>query len=158
MTLTGDPGDSISGGQNYSFSAGAGDHFSWYLYEGAINAYVDGVMGDSFGVTLAGPGGKRLRPRTYEGAVGYYSSVDPAGPAMDVSGNARRCSSLTGSFTVHEIKIGNDKNFTNAVLYLHATFEQHCDGAGPALRGEVELGKPRPGTTQGAETEAQGEV
>src|SRR5262249_55614763 len=44
------------------------------------------------------------------------------------------CTTVTGSFTVTEVKF----DFTGTdLLAFAATFEQHCDGAGAALIGEI---------------------
>jgi len=49
-----------------------------------------------------------------------------------VFGDGRGCNTLTGSFTVVEVVYGN-----GSVTSFDALFEQHCEGATPALRGEI---------------------
>jgi hypothetical protein len=145
LQMAGDPGDWVTDGQSYSYNADQGDLIDWYLYEEAVNVFVNGAAGDWWSVTLKAPGAKRLRDgRTYAGAV-RYPTQDGTTPGLNVDGNGRGCGSLTGSFTVHDVRYGSDANFSNTLLYLHASFEQHCDGAKPALRGEIAFGKPRPG-------------
>ena len=75
--------------------------------------------------------GDRLKPGTYAGATrhGFNSGV----PGLDVSGNGAGCNTLRGSFIVLEANYGP----SGEVLRFHATFEQHCEGATPALRGEI---------------------
>lgn len=145
--MAGDPGDWVTDGQSYNYAAEHGDLVDWYLYEEAVNVFINGAVGDWWSVTLKAPGTQRLRDgRTYAGAV-RYTMQSATTPQMNIDGNGRGCGSLTGSFTVHEVRYGSDANFTNTLLFLHAGFEQHCDGAEPALRGEIAFGKPRPGGT-----------
>jgi hypothetical protein len=47
---------------------------------------------------------------------------------MDISGNGRGCNTLTGQFTVNSITFWPD-----------TTFEQHYEGATPALRGAFQF-------------------
>ncbi|MBB6053633.1 hypothetical protein [Armatimonas rosea] len=56
---------------------------------------------------------------------------------MDISASSRGCNSLTGRFVVPEYVL----SATNEVERLHLTFEQHCEGGIPALRGEISYGK-----------------
>jgi hypothetical protein len=50
-----------------------------------------------------------------------------------VYGNGAGCNDLTGSFDILAIRFGD----AGRVKRLHATFEQHCEAATPALRGEL---------------------
>ena len=71
-------------------------------------------------------------------AVGKYDNAErapfatPGHPGLDVSGDGRGCNKIQGSFEVFAISwsVSILKSFT-------ATFEQHCDGIKPALRGCV---------------------
>ncbi len=74
-------------------------------------------------------------PRGQPLQVGQYV-VDPNnfdGPHMDVSGNGSGCSQFSGTFEIKEVQTRTN----GQVEHLHATFEQHCDGATQALRGTV---------------------
>jgi len=79
------------------------------------------------------PSGTSLLPGKYPRAARFPSS--PEVPGLDVSGNGRGCNALRGSFIVHEANYGP----SGEVLRFHATFEQHCEGAVPALLGEVRI-------------------
>jgi hypothetical protein len=57
-----------------------------------------------------------------------------------VDGNGRGCNTLTGSFTISNVVFGP----FGYVQTLDATFEQHCEGSEPALRGEVHIANPAP--------------
>ncbi|MGF9765118.1 hypothetical protein AAII07_59775, partial [Microvirga sp. 0TCS3.31] len=92
------------------------------------------------------PQGQILLPgRTYTGATRY--GFNAGNPGLDVSGNGRGCNTLTGQFTVHEATYDN-----GYLTSFRISFEQHCEGSTPALRGEVswravDTAAPTPDTT-----------
>jgi hypothetical protein len=141
LTMTSDPGDFIGQGLSYSFAtpenpfaaSGGGDRVSVSAQQAPDDFF------HRWSVQLAAPPGEQLAVETYTGAVRTVSRT-PGTPGMDVSGEARGCNTLTGSFTVHDLAVGP----FNYVERLHATFEQHCSGAQPALRGEVSVENPPP--------------
>ncbi len=57
---------------------------------------------------------------------------DAGHPGFDVSGDGRGCNTVSGSFEIEDLQMSNGtlQSFT-------ATFEHHCEGAAPALRGCV---------------------
>jgi hypothetical protein len=55
-------------------------------------------------------------------------------------GNGTGCFTLTGSFAIDTIVFGPN----GYVQQLDATYEQHCDGIEPALRGDVHITNPPP--------------
>lgn len=64
----------------------------------------------------------------------------PGAPGLDFSGDGRGCNKLSGRFTVSEGRYGPQ----GLIRSLRARFEQHCEGAAPALRGEVRVTFPQP--------------
>lgn len=73
-------------------------------------------------------------------SVGHYANArlyptQQAGePGLNISRFGTECSSLFGSFDVHEVEYNN----SGEVLRFFASFEQRCDDPnGPALRGDV---------------------
>jgi hypothetical protein len=68
---------------------------------------------------------------------GFYANAQRASfasaghPGLDVSFQNRGCNTLTGNFTVTDVTFGAN----NAIQSFSATFEQHCEGAVPALFG-----------------------
>jgi len=58
--------------------------------------------------------------------------ASPGHPGIDISGDGRGCNTITGAFQVESIRWQGSalKDFT-------ASFEQHCEGGTPALRGCV---------------------
>jgi hypothetical protein len=63
-----------------------------------------------------------------------------SGPGLSISGEGRGCNELTGSFTVTEATFGGPDS--SYIQDFAATFEQHCEGAEPALRGTVGIHNP----------------
>ena len=85
---------------------------------------------DWFFLDLAAPGSAALQPGNYEGAVRY--PFHGAGAGLSFYGNGRGCNTLTGRFDVLDIAYAPD----GSVLSFAANFEQHCEGAVPAVFGE----------------------
>ena len=81
---------------------------------------------------LSAPGMRRLTAGRYEGAMRIASNT---APGLDFHGNGRGCSVQTGRFDI--LDIGYDAS--GNVQRLAARFEQHCEGAVPALFGEVRI-------------------
>ncbi len=97
-----------------------------------IQATVDGVPGfvDFFILRLQAPWGATLAPGHYEEATRFPGT---AIPGLDFSGYGVGCNSLTGRFDVLEAVY----DAVGVVMRFAANFEQHCEGAAPALRGQV---------------------
>jgi hypothetical protein len=69
-----------------------------------------------------------------------------------VSGEGRGCNELTGSFTVTQaVYGGSDSSYLQD---FEATFEQHCEGAEPAMPGHHQ--HPQPAGPRAAGTGAHG--
>jgi hypothetical protein len=140
LSFSGDPGDYISGGQSYSYSTDAGDilNVSSDSAHSLVSVSVNAFNGDWWTLELAAPSGQSLTSGTYTGATRY--PFNGAGPGLDLSGNGRGCNTLTGSFTVLDAVYG----INGYVQQFDATFEQHCEGATEAARGEVHILNPPP--------------
>ncbi len=140
LTISGDPGDYITGGLSYSYSTDAGDSFFVFSSQenSVVEVAVSGYNGDYWYLDLAAPSGQSLTPGTYTGATRYPFN-DP-GPGLSLVGNGRGCNTVTGSFTVLDAVYGAN----GYVQTFDATFEQHCDGLDPAARGEVHIANPPP--------------
>ena len=92
----------------------------------------DGLVTLSWTLDLAAPQGQQLVPGTYLNATRHPFQA-PTVPGLNLSGDGRACNLLSGQFTVTEAVYAGD----GSVQRFRATFEQHCEGAGPALRGTV---------------------
>jgi hypothetical protein len=131
ICLVSDPGEFILNGQDQVLTSA----------DGYINAG-GSIGGNSATVTIHSPDFftfwrvNFVAPSGQQLTVGQYRVDDPNnfyGPHLDVSGNGRGCSQSTGSFEIREIEFDS----IGRVRHLHATFEEHCGGSTPALRGTV---------------------
>jgi hypothetical protein len=133
LTMTSDPGDFVGQGVSYSYATPqntfTAQTFDWAGPDNqvAISMQGDASHLDDWQLRFAAPPGEPLTPGTYTGAVRTFVAQGPGQPGLDVFGQGRGCNTVTGSFTV-----------------LHATFEQHCNGDPPALRGEIDVSNPPP--------------
>jgi hypothetical protein len=150
LTMTSDPGDYIGGGQSYSFAT---PDYTFLTHGDAT--YFDGNMlvvqvsgaGEWWYLGFQAPTGQTLTPGvTYANAIRGLQSSPPPGsqPRMDIFGDGRGCNTLTGSFTVLDVTYGP----YGYLQSFHVTFEQHCEGATPALRGELNVVAPPAPTAQ----------
>lgn len=89
-------------------------------------------------VTFAAPHGLSLIPGSYEGATSLFPAPAAGTPGLDVEGDGSACSTVTGRFEIQNVAFG----YGTRVDALDATFEQHCDGAVPALRGSIHYVRP----------------
>jgi hypothetical protein len=108
------------GGGYFSASVIQGNYDHWW--------YVD----------IAAPPGEPLVEGSYTGALRY--PFNDGAPGLSVSGDGRGCNTLTGQFDVNEISYAS----TGELLVFDATFEQHCEGADPALYGRIRIENPPP--------------
>jgi hypothetical protein len=75
-------------------------------------------------------------------AVNVYRNAEraafasPNHPGIDLGGDGRGCNEITGAFEVEKITVSG----TSVTEFL-ASFEQHCEGGTPALRGCVHYTK-----------------
>jgi hypothetical protein len=143
FSFSGDQGDYISGGGSYNYSTTANDSLNVTSDGDHIQVGVTGVNGDWWSLDLAAPSDQTLAPGlvpgTYSGTTRYPFQALTV-PGLDLSGNGRGCNTLIGSFTIQNVVFGP----YNYVQELDATFEQHCEGGAPALRGQVHIANAPP--------------
>lgn len=131
FSLTGDPGDFILGGQSKFLTPADGTFFvNGSSGSGVVSMTFFGGT-EFWDANFAAPNGQPLTVGSYTGTA-RYPFQDPSQPGLDVSGDGAGCNTSTGSFNVLEISYGVDGNIAS----FDATFEQHCEGETPALRGE----------------------
>ncbi len=129
-------GDYIGQGQSHRYTSNDAN-FSATLSEDHRHIYVSVTNWDVnlwWYLNMAAPQGAQLVPGVYEGAT-RHPFQDPSVPGLDFSGEGRGCNTLTGRFQVLEATYTPD----HYVQRFHATFEQHCEGTGPALFGEIQI-------------------
>ena len=134
IVLNSEPGDYIGGGQTLMFVDTDGPFVAQRLGNGnAVRVWFNTPTYNHFWyLDFAAPDLLPLVVGPYEGAV-RYPFQGTGQPGLSVSGDGRGCSTLTGRFDVLELVLGG----ADEVLSFRATFEQHCEGFVPALRGEV---------------------
>ena len=158
LTMTGDPGAQVGSGQSYSFATPSD------VFEAGSDANNSSVriretspqFDHTWELDFSAPDGQRLSPGTYTGAVRDVVR-GPGQPGLDVFGDGSGCSTLTGSFTVLDATYGP----SGYIESFDATFEQHCQGYTPALRGEVRIANttpPPPPTTVQITVDPTGEL
>ena len=87
--------------------------------------------GHTWNVDIAAPPGQALAAGSYVNAV--RAAARSVGPGLDVRGDGRNCSDITGKFDVNELSF-----WPNGELRVfQATFEQHC--LGRALYGRMRI-------------------
>ena len=75
-----------------------------------------------------------MQPGAYEDAE-RADFAAPGHPGLDVEFQNRGCNIVTGRFTVERATFGTDSSGAPTIQTFAATFEQHCEGAVPALFG-----------------------
>jgi len=133
-----DPGDVIGKGgfgrltpANATFTATGG--------EGGVTINASGQGIEFWRLEFAAPRNTKLQIGRYEDAM-RSTFRDAVHPGLDIAGRAIGCNTLGGRFEVREfiLTVTQTGSFSTTTLSrFDATFEQHCDNAVPALRGEV---------------------
>jgi hypothetical protein len=127
--FTSDAGDYIGGGASERYEGATTLFHPFEQYGGGIRVRVSGQR-DDWWIVLLPPSGGVLTEGTYPDALRF---ADAGHPGLDVYGDGRGCNEVTGSFEILAIRLGD----SGRVKRLDATFEQHCEGATPALHGEL---------------------
>jgi hypothetical protein len=140
LSFSGDPDDYISGGASYAYTTANNDALTVTSdsTDNHINVTVHGANGDWWYLDLAAPGSQALAAGTYSGATQFYPFESATEPGLNLASNDRSCDTLTGSFAIQDVVFGPQ----GYVQTLDATYEQHCEGATAALRGEVHIANP----------------
>lgn len=133
LSLSGEPGDFILGGQTRFFTPADGTFNVSENFDSGVSLFFSGNQFTEFwSVDFAAPNQQLLTVGTYTGATRFpFQALSD--PGLSISGDGRGCNMLTGTFTVLEVTYGA----FGTIASFDATFEQHCEGAGPALFGEL---------------------
>jgi hypothetical protein len=129
-TYRSDPGDPFAGGTRGRYES-ATSIFRYHQFGNAVEIVVSGER-DDYSILLQPPTGTVLSEGSYVDDT-PDALADALHPAIYVTGNGLACNESTGSFDVSVIRFTS----SGAVRRLSATFEQHCDGADPALHGQL---------------------
>lgn len=132
LAMQSEPGDYIGQGQNYSYAQSDGT-FSAQVYGNNTTVSIrfnTPSFDHWWNLNFASANGAPLTPGIYLNAKRFADGVSPA---LDVFGDGRGCNEVSGSFEVLQATYGP----SDTLLTFEATFEQHCEGAAPALRGRI---------------------
>jgi hypothetical protein len=129
VTLQSDVGDSIGGGRSYSYDQSSAQ-VTLNVTGGLV---VVSVIGDeSWTGTFVLPGPPSSVTTGTFSPVTRYPFHQPQAGGMDWSGQGRGCNTLNGWFAVDAV------TYVSGVLTtIDLRFEQHCEGAAPALHGKI---------------------
>ena len=131
VDLQSDPGDYIGNGLNYRYTK-ADSAISVSYAGGLISVGIAGDQNWTGDFKLPGTP-DRLKNGTYTGLTRYPFAPADQG-AMNWSGEGRGCNMLTGSFTVEKVVYSK----RGVLESFNLSFEQHCEGATAALRGQIQ--------------------
>src|SRR5207248_1680674 len=127
--LESDTGDYIGGGNTYTYTkADAMISISTTGNKVSLNVHGDESWFADFQAMVSVA---QLEPGYY-GNLRRYPFHNAARGGMDWSGEGRGCNTLNGWFAVDGVTYSSG---TLAVIDLR--FEQHCEGGGPALHGQI---------------------
>ncbi|MCP4492203.1 MAG: hypothetical protein GY820_33575 [Gammaproteobacteria bacterium] len=135
IELVSDPGDYIGQGQSYSYDDNNASITYSRNYDNGITVSINNLPGDPsllWTFNLAAPGNAEIQPGVYEGAERFpFQGIE--NPGLSFTGNGRGCNTLEGSFEVYDVTYDGGGDVTA----LSVSFEQHCGGNVPALRGTI---------------------
>jgi hypothetical protein len=136
ITMFSDHTDFIGGGTPQEFDS-TNASFTGTVTTTGINLSVSGgTSGLSYSVIIDPPPGTSFQ-------VGYYPKVQRAEfrqtgfAGLDISGNGNACNTISGAIDVRDMAVSG-----STITRLDLLYEQHCEGALPALFGEVRIGEP----------------
>ena len=135
FAFTSDPDDFVGRGRSMTFTLQSSQIAANVGNDGA---YLSIVIRPQTGATpswyfiVTSPNGSRITPGTYTTTRNPIS----AGWSADFGGDARGCGRITGRLVVHAFDF---IPVNQALKHFRASFEQHCEGAAPVLRGEVAI-------------------
>ena len=135
LKMTSEPGDFVGAGQRYTFTPADGPFSVTRNFANGVSVFFNTPTFSHFwSLDFAAPDNQFLTVGSYAGAVRYpFQPAETSG--LSVFGDGRGCNTLTGSFQVLEVSYGPGDDIAS----FRATFEQHCEGATPALRGEIRI-------------------
>lgn len=151
FSASSEPGDSVGAGRTYFLTPETVEFHTEIVFNNGVYFRLSkhtplGQFDDSWFLHFSAPNGARLSPGSFPNASRWpFQPFDH--PGLDVTTH-NGCSQSSGSFTVHQASYAP----TGELLSFWASFEQHCENAPPALRGEIRFNavaasQPVPGLT-----------
>ncbi len=136
LYLNSEAGDWVGGGREVLLVPAEGQRIGGALRFDHFNAFVC-CTSQNWNVDISAPQGQPLGVGSYTGAARLST---PTLPQLDISGNGHGCNTMSGSFDVTEVSFSS----LGEITVFDARFEQHCEGAAPALFGRVRIESPPP--------------
>lgn len=137
VQMRSDAGDYIGGGASFRLDPFQGSFYNTVNFRGGLSVFYQG--NDFYTLDFGPPLGTPFTAGAYENAQ-RFAFADPGRPGLDISGAGRGCNTVTGRFDVLDFQAVGD-----TVQRAAIDFEQHCEGASAALRGELRINYVRPG-------------
>jgi hypothetical protein len=131
LFLNSQPGDYIGAGIQQTFTPANGAFTIQNPSKGVATVSFNG-SGHFWNLSFASPTGTNLVKSEYEGAQ-RFAFHSPTKPGLDVFGDGRGCNIVKGRFLVSQLTFATD----GSIAALAIDFEQHCEGATPALYGSM---------------------
>jgi len=132
LVLRSDPGDWLGQGQTLIFGRGQGAFTTFSQPRMGLRGR---FAGSGHQWTIEAARGRQLRlARGIHGLTAESSTGDTI-PKLSVHGDGSGCGHSSGYFDVRDI--GYDAG--GIARRMHVVFEYHCDGAAPALSGELRI-------------------
>jgi hypothetical protein len=126
-------GDYIGEGAEVTFTAADGTFVASPNFSNGVQVrFNTPTFSHWWTLNLAAPNNALLQPGAYEGSQRWPFQA-AGNPGLDFTGDGRGCNTSTGRFDVLEIV----RDTTGAITQLAANWEQHCEGAVPALFGQI---------------------
>ena len=132
LTMNSQPRDYVGQGRTWLFTTADTTLIASRNYYNGVSVSVGAPH--HFTLSMAGPSRTVLLPGIYENTQ-RFPFQPPGVPGLDMSGDGRGCNTSTGRFVVNQAGYAGD----GGVEDFSADFEQHCEGAPPALFGSVRV-------------------
>ena len=133
LSMVSDPGDFTGAGLTYDYTTPSATFSPSVNFDRGVELDVK-TMSDFWSLNFAAADKTPLTPGYYANAM-RFPFQDAGRPGLDVSGNGRGSNTETGFFNVAQADLTPDGQ---GVRSFAASFEQHGDGAAPALRGTIQ--------------------
>jgi hypothetical protein len=131
LSMNSQPGDWVGGGQQYSFTPADGTFTVQGSYNNGISAsFIAPGYTEWWYLDFGPPSALKFMKGEYVAAQ-RFAFHSPTRPGIDVSGDGRGCNTDAGQFLLSELAFNPD----GSVARFAIDFEQHCEGAPPALYG-----------------------
>ncbi len=116
----------------------------------------DDTVVNGWNLRIISPSEDALKPDLYESAERFAEESEGIA-GFDLSGDGRGCNKLNATFSIEELEVDPSSGITR----MSVTFEQHCEGNTPAIRGVVNFqatGTPDPTLLPEVSLELEGNV